>query len=355
MSALLLRIAVAALACLPLWASAHMAPAGFGVVRLVGDSAYATISVPVAALAGFDDNRDGMASPSEIERHRGLLSLQLSALLEFRSKGEAGKLLFEDLVVSHPGETGNAGEKHIIVMRRYQWTQAVDALQASARIFHADATRDDTLALRVNKGEASELALLKRGRDTHDYFAGGLAVFRYFFSNGFEHILLGPDHLLFLLTVLVAGAGWRYWLTVVTSFTVAHSLTLAATALGYLAAPSSIIEPLIAASIVVLGIDNLRKREGLPRYRGVLVFGCGLLHGMGIAGALVEMGLADGNRAVSLLAFNAGVEAGQLAVVGAGLTVMALAGKARRPVLAKAGSLAAAAIGAFWLVQRTLV
>lgn len=349
------RLVAAWLACLPLVASAHMAPAGFGAVRLVGDSVYATVSVPVAALAGFDDNRDGLISPSEIERHRGLLSVQLSALMEFRSGGIAGKLLFEDLVVSHPGETGNQGEKHLIAMRRYQWDQPVASLSATVRFFHADATRDDTLALRVLKGKESELALLKRGRESHEYFAGGLAVFRYFFANGLEHIMLGPDHLLFLLTVLVAGAGWRYWVKVVTSFTVAHSLTLAATALGYISAPPSLVEPLIAASIVVLGLDNLRRRDAVPRYRSVLVFGCGLLHGMGIAGALVEMGLADSNRALSLLAFNAGVEAGQLAVVAAGLALMALAGQRRRPALAKAGSVAAAAVGAFWLVQRTLV
>jgi hydrogenase/urease accessory protein HupE len=352
----MLRAALGALLlCLPLLASAHMSPAGFGAVRLVGDSAYATISVPVAALAGFDDNRDGLASPAEIERHRGLLSLQISALVEFRSAGIAGKLLFEDLVVSHPGETGNAGEKNIIVMRRYQWATPVDAISATIRFFHADATKGATLALRIIKGKDSELALLKRGRESHDYFAGSMAVFRYFFSNGFEHIMLGPDHLLFLLTVLVVGAGWRYWLTVVTSFTVAHSITLALTALGYISTPAAIIEPLIAASIVVLGIDNLRQRDTLPRYRGVLVFGCGLLHGMGIAGALVETGLADGNRAVSLLAFNVGVEAGQLLVVAAGLAVLAVAGQRHRPKLVRYGSAAAAALGAFWLVQRTFV
>jgi hydrogenase/urease accessory protein HupE len=167
--------------------------------------------------------------------------------------------------------------------------------------------------------------------------------------------MLGPDHLLFLLTVLVVGAGWRYWLTVVTSFTVAHSITLAMTALGMISPPAAIIEPLIAASIVVLGIDNLRKREGLPKFRALLVFGCGLLHGMGIAGALVEMGLSDDNRALSLLAFNVGVEAGQLLVVGAGLALLAIAGQRRRAGLVKYGSAAAAAVGAFWLVQRTLV
>jgi hydrogenase/urease accessory protein HupE len=355
MIALLRRVAIGVLLCLPLMAHAHLSPAGFGAIRLVGDSAYATISVPVAALAGFDDNRDGLASPLEIDRHRGMLSLQMSALMEFRSAGVAGKLLFEDMVVSHPGETGIAGEKHIIVMRRYQWSQPVESISATVRLFHADATRDETLALRVIKGKDSQLALLKRGRESHDYFAGNWTVFRYFFDLGFEHIMLGPDHLLFLLTVLVVGAGWRYWLTVVTSFTVAHSITLALTALGYISTPAAIIEPLIAASIVVLGLDNLRKREGLPRFRGVLVFGCGLLHGMGIAGALVEMGLADGNRAISLLAFNAGVEAGQLLVVGAGLAVLALAGNRMRPVLVKYGSMLAAAVGAFWLVQRTLV
>lgn len=336
---------------------AHLMPSGQGAVRLIGDSAYVTVAVPAAALAGFDDNRDGLISAAEIDAHRGMLSMQLNAMFELRSNGPhgpLGRVLFEDMLLSHPAQ----GEAEFALLRRYQWDGAVTAPHITVRMFHAGATADQRLALQVVRGDQTEVAVLSRERNAHQYFAGPWAVFQDFTLLGAEHILLGPDHLLFLLTVLVVGAGWRYWLAVITSFTIAHSITLVASVLGYVSAPPAVVEPLIALSIVLLALDNLWRGAASARHRPWLVFACGLLHGLGIATVLVEMGLSGGNRALSLLAFNLGVEAGQILFVACVLLGLTLAGRwldARRQALVvKLGSVLAAGIGMVWLVQRTL-
>lgn len=334
-------------------ARAHMMPAGQGGLRLAGNMAYAVASLPAAALYGYDDNRDGLISKGEIDAHRALLGPQVSVMLDVRSGGVPGRVVFEDLLLSHP-EAG--GEAELVVMRSYQWDAPVRAPSVRVNLFHSAATAQAKLALTVFDGERRETALFSRSANSHQYFAGPWTVFSNFAAAGAAHILEGPDHLLFLLTVLVAGAGWRYWLTVVTSFTVAHSITLALSALGYASAPPDVVEPLIAASIVLLALDNLVRREAAARYRPALVFACGLLHGLGISGALVEMGLPDGQRALGLLGFNAGVELGQLAFVAAALAVLALARGAlpRQWVaqLPRVASVVAAVAGAWWMAER---
>ena len=121
---------------------------------------------------------------------------------------------------------------------------------------------------------------------------------------------------------MVAGVSWRYWAGVITAFTVAHSITLSLAVFGVLAAPSSLVEPAIAASIVLMGADNLIRKRQVGRERVLLVFACGLLHGLGFASALGEIGLSPGARIASLAGFNIGVELGQAlflsAVLGAG-------------------------------------
>lgn len=169
---------------------------------------------------------------------------------------------------------------------------------------------------------------------------------------GVEHILVGADHLLFLLALLLVGGTVRSLVAVVTSFTVAHSLTLAAATLGLVAPSPSLVEPLIALSIIYVGVEN-RLATAVSR-RHLVTFVFGLIHGFGFAGALHEMALPADAVPLALLGFNLGVEAGQLAVV---LLVVPLLSLARRatwftPRLAPALSLGVAAVGVYWFVER---
>lgn len=172
---------------------------------------------------------------------------------------------------------------------------------------------------------------------------------------GVEHILTGFDHLCFLFALLLAAPRVRDVLAVVTTFTLAHSLTLAAAAMGVLSLPPKIVEPLIAVSIVYIGIENLILRRP-PRYRLALVFGFGLVHGLGFASALAERlpGVTGVAVILPLLGFNVGVELGQLAVA-AGLVPMIWFARTQAtlaPRLQPAFSLLIAMAGIVWFWQR---
>ncbi|MCF3651246.1 HupE/UreJ family protein [Synoicihabitans lomoniglobus] len=180
-----------------------------------------------------------------------------------------------------------------------------------------------------------------------------------FFKLGVEHILIGFDHLLFLAGLLIACRGWKAMLAVITSFTVAHSITLGLAALNVVQFPAGWVEPLIAASIVYVGVENLWRGDEEPKGRWLLTFGFGLIHGFGFAGVLRELGLgSDGQTVVSaLFGFNVGVEVGQAAIA---LLVLPLLAKARQwPSFERRGpmivSLVVTGMGLFWLIERTLL
>lgn len=171
---------------------------------------------------------------------------------------------------------------------------------------------------------------------------------------GFTHILpKGLDHILFVLGLFLLSRRVKPLLLQVTAFTVAHTVTLALTIYGLVSLPPSVVEPLIALSIVYVAVENLFTRE-LHAWRVALVFVFGLLHGMGFAGVLSDLGLPRSEFLPALLAFNVGVEAGQLTVIAlAFLAVGLLRNRSwyRRAVVVPA-SLAIAAIGLYWSVER---
>jgi hypothetical protein len=194
--------------------------------------------------------------------------------------------------------------------------------------------------------------------------ASGLAVPAYF-RLGVEHILTGADHLMFVLgLLLLVGVRWRV-LQAITAFTVAHSLTLGASALGLAHAPSAVIEALVALSIVFVASELVHKLRGgdalTARYPWLIAFTFGLLHGFAFAGALADVGLPKDAIPLSLLLFNLGVEAGQLIFVGAAiLAILALRPvRARLPAAADQLALrlppyAIGAFAAFWVIERTV-
>ena len=186
-------------------------------------------------------------------------------------------------------------------------------------------------------------------------------TFRYFIVLGVEHILTGYDHLAFLVALLIASVNLRGVLKIVTSFTVAHSITLALATFNLVTLSPAIVEPMIALSIVYVGLENVwrgRRQEELE-HRWLLTFAFGLIHGFGFASVLreLEIGANGGGVAIPLVSFNLGVEAGQLAIAA---LLWPLIWKLReRPAFAAryvpACSLLVALVGAYWLVRRTLL
>jgi hydrogenase/urease accessory protein HupE len=188
---------------------------------------------------------------------------------------------------------------------------------------------------------------------------GPLLVVRDYVGLGVEHILFGIDHLLFVLCLLLLVRGIRQLLTTITAFTLAHSMTLAAATLGVIRVPAMPVEAMIALSIVFLASELVRGEAGrsavTQSYPWLVAFSFGLLHGLGFAGALAEVGLPQSEIPLALFAFNVGVELGQLAFVTAVLSVMRIAQTVKLRLPAWGPGVAAYAIGsvaAFWVFAR---
>jgi hypothetical protein len=176
-------------------------------------------------------------------------------------------------------------------------------------------------------------------------------------AQGFTHILPhGLDHILFVVGLFLLARRTRDVLVQVTTFTVAHSVTLGLAIAGLVSLPAAIVEPLIALSIVYIAVENLVARR-LTAARLVLIFAFGLLHGLGFAEALAGLGVSPGELLTSLVAFNAGVEAGQLTVIAIAATLVAalrVPAADYQRLVARPASIAIALTGAFWVVERIL-
>ncbi|MBB5212845.1 HupE/UreJ family protein [Microbulbifer hydrolyticus] len=201
--------------------------------------------------------------------------------------------------------------------------------------------------------------------------AGMIEVAGTYFVLGIEHILLGIDHLLFVLALVVLVSGGRQLIATITAFTVAHSITLALAVLGMVSVPQAPVEAVIALSIVFIATEILHKLEGRKtlaiRKPWVVAFGFGLLHGLGFAGALSEIGVPEHAIPLSLGLFNVGVEAGQLTFIAAVCGLMFLLRRVKPVQLweTRTGTTATAAsalpvaylvggLSAWWLVDRTI-
>jgi hydrogenase/urease accessory protein HupE len=182
-------------------------------------------------------------------------------------------------------------------------------------------------------------------------------VIRQYLILGFTHIVPGGlDHILFVLGIFLLTTRLKPILAQVTAFTIAHSITLGLTIYGLVSVSPRIVEPMIALSIAYVAVENLFTSELKP-WRVAVVFAFGLLHGMGFAGVLKELGLPRSQFLTALVTFNVGVEAGQLTVIAGAFAAIAYWHRAKswyRPRFVVPASAAIAAAGLFWTVQRLL-
>ncbi|MDB4073724.1 HupE/UreJ family protein [Ascidiaceihabitans sp.] len=201
----------------------------------------------------------------------------------------------------------------------------------------------------VDPGTSSPSILIVGGGE-----ATAWETFTAYIPVGFDHILpKGLDHILFVLGLFFLSTRMRPLVWQISAFTLAHTVTLALGAMGWVNVPGSIVEPLIAASIVYVAVENIFAK-GLNPWRPFVIFGFGLLHGLGFASVLGEFGLPDGQFIPALIAFNIGVELGQLTVIA--LALLAVGWFARkswyRSGIAIPASCIIAAVGAYWCVER---
>ena len=356
MSRVVRTVACAAALVCGLWATpaqAHPVPFSYLDLRLTASALEASLvvhTIDVAHELGID-TPETLLDPNAI----GGREAAIGALIAKRLRLEADGL---PLVLAWTRVETLADRQALRLSAAVALPRAAGTVAVDGVLFPYDPNH--RTFVNVYEGDDPTQAILDAGRTRFEYFAGtrqgAVAVVRRFVPAGIHHILIGPDHILFLVGLLLLGGSFKRLALIVTGFTLAHSVTLSLAALGILRPPASLIEPAIALSIVFVGADNLLKKDGRD-IRAWIAFGFGFIHGFGFANVLAEMDLPARALGWSLFSFNLGVEVGQLAIVGAVASVFgAIRSKSeiygRR--LAVAGSVLVMAAGTFWFTERIL-
>ena len=265
----------------------------------------------------------------------------VSFQLLFHRPREGRKIILRALKLSELP----ASHRELIVIENQSGSQRVQKLLTA---------QDDTLELELS----AEGAIATKAKDETSGSTGGPQTFGGFLKLGVEHIWTGYDHLLFLFGLLVVCRTFRSTVAIISCFTLAHSLTLALATLDYVNLPSRFTEPAIAASIVIVGVENLVRRGAEPRGRWALSFAFGLIHGFGFATVLRDLGVGAGGKGLTmpLFAFNLGVEIGQIAIASLVLPIIWRLRRNeafdRRAVPALSAIVTVA--GIFWFLERTV-
>ena len=331
-------------------ALAHPAPFSYLDINLHDGMADGTLTVHVA-----DPAHELGISPAERLYDPAVLQSRLKEITDRLDRGlflSAGR----PLTLQWTGAAPLPAQQQLRFSYRIPNVSAA-ALTARTDLFTYDPNHQTFVNIYLD-GKLRQQWIFSHGAPERTYYfgttAGALQVIKTFVPAGVHHILIGPDHILFLCGLLLLGGKLSRLIKIVTAFTLGHSLTLSLATLGVLSPPSAIVEPAIALTIIVVGADNLMRGEGRDlRALAALLFG--LIHGFGFASVLREFGLPREALAWSLFSFNVGVEIGQLMIVGIVATTLEFV-RRQNPVIGRrvavAGSYVVIAAGAFWFVQR---
>ena len=343
-----------ALTITPRAALAHAEPYSFVEVRIDSGALRGRVTAHVVDLA----HEAHLAKPDSLFRtafvagHLPALQRVIAERFKLRTDGHAPRLEWSGFEVV-PARKSVA----------FDWSSAErnpEVIEISGPLFRYDPPHETYVNVFV-KGKLVHQDLLDRGHTSARCTVGarqnGWKVAGTFLREGVHHIFIGPDHILFVIGLMLLGGSLSRLLKIVTSFTLAHTLTLVLATLGIVNPPPRLVEPAIALSIIYIGIETLMALTKQRDARARIAFGFGLVHGFGFAGVLREFGLPSGALGWALGSFNVGVELGQACIV---LTVAPLLAWVRRlePRMARrvvtAVSVVIIAAGTYWFVQRLL-
>ena len=333
-------------------AHAHPAPFSYLDLHLRGSSLDGSLTLHVIDVA----HDLGIARPSDLldpaaaARERARIVALIEPRLGLRTGGEPLALEWHGI---------EAAPDRDAVRLAFRAPGAVrGSVAVRAHLFPYDPLHQTFLNV-YEEGSLRQQAVFNAAGAERTYYRGtaqgAAAVVGTFVPAGVHHILIGPDHILFLVGLLLLGGGPWALVRIVTAFTIGHSLTLSLAALDLVSPPATLVEPAIALSIVFVGADNLLVGTSGRDVRAWIALAFGLVHGFGFASVLREFGLPPEALAWSLFSFNVGVEAGQLLIVLAIAGALALVRRRNRLAaqrLAFAGSLVVMAAGAYWFVER---
>ncbi len=340
-------------ACLITSVQAHPAPFSYLDLRLGKSELQATLTVHITDLA-YElklTPPEVLFDPSLVESKRqDILNLLRHRLLLTAD----GTLLELDLI-----RTTAVPDRHALAFDlRFRTDTLPGLLRIECALFPYD-PQHQTLSSIYEEGALVHQEIFTKTHTTLDHFTGSrqgtFAVVKKFIPGGIYHIFTGPDHILFLLGLMLLGGSMLRLLTIVTAFTIAHSITLTLAALNVINPPERLIESVIALSIIFIGIDNLVVGRAGRDVRVWVAFFFGLVHGFGFAGVLREFGLPGQALAWSLFSFNLGVEIGQACIVVVIASLLALIRKHSQVVdrrIAVIGSIVVVIAGSYWFVER---
>ncbi len=345
-----------ALACLTFWLASLFATAGhahtngttgYAAITVEGATIRYALTLPLDALPRGLDDVDGL--PTRVAEYVTLAT-------------DGGACA----PVPQPASPPMPGRENVEIVVLYACPEAPGELRVSDRLGAALGEGHHTIADVVWPGGRTQIVFESEaptatvavgpGAAAQPTEVGTGSVFPTYLLLGVEHIVLGFDHVLFVLALILGGGGLRAILLIVTAFTAAHSVTLALSVLGVFSIPGWIVEPMIALSIAFVAAENLFRRGRSLSHRWGIGFLFGLLHGFGFAGALKDVGLPTEGLIWPLVGFNLGVEAGQAAIVALMLPALAWLGRFTwRGAALRAASAGIMAVGVVLLVERTLV
>jgi len=344
-------------------ANAHLMVAQRGTLNIVEDGAFMVISLPMSAFEGVDDDADGLLSDEEFTRHKQTLLQTVKQGIRLTDASGSHSLQGLMLSPSPTDDTHPDSTRQLIAMGRFQLDQSTVAMHLRMSLFGTGADEQvQYITVSRPADERRQLLVFSPQAQDHELMTSRWSTFSGYLKLGTEHIVTGLDHLLFLLVVLVTGWGWRHIVLALSVFTLGHAVTLTLSSFYGLSLPATFVEPAIAATIVgMAAYDLVARRWQLTSsvwFRLSLVFGCSLIHGLGLAAALGDLGLNDEYLLTSLAGFNLGIESGQLLiallVVLIAMGIRRLQGDAGLMLAGRTASIVAIGMGSIWFVQRVV-
>ena len=335
-------------------------------LNITQDGAYMVLSLPSSAFSGLemDDDGDGKLSIAELRLHQA--QLEQAVRTSVQVSDAQGALPLEALLLNFDIAHGSPEQAlAVIALGKYSLRAQTPPLRWDIGLWGQapQGSKIEATVTRSGKPGAPlerQVIYFSREHATHALFPSAAQVLTDYAMLGAQHILDGPDHLLFLLVVLAASTGWAALVLTLSAFTLGHATTLAASVLAGWSVAPALAEPAIALTIILMALFDYQTRKRAIKtpvwQRMALVFGCALVHGMGFASSLQAIGLDQNHLLLSLVGFNLGIEAIQIAIAA---VVFLLLGWLRRNKQALALEWiqrvtlgVAAGLACVWMVQR---